>query len=328
MDFDTLAQDVLFETIKSLFPLQTESRSIIKQHVWRDRKYVGEMNGSVIVWKGWSANLSHLDFRYRTVFIDRVANVLSIEEKTRLFGWHFAKSSKDMEEFVVMFVLDFPIDAYELILQEGFIPRLMSKVVHACVVVGINEFLSYTAHHWTSQIIRLVILQRLLSRHRKPLDAYEIPLQNLLFRTGYVHTYIVKSGLGLIKLEPPRASGEFGHDLHAIVQHPDINPPFNLGIELYMGAVGYHIQTIPQYIVQYNLKAVIIIAKDDPYNLLQPVFDNLGIESNKIHSLYEISASTKVGVNFLALQQVMIDLDDIRDDIDNLLPRVPKQFGL
>jgi hypothetical protein len=246
LSFDEQAKKVLFEAIKTLFPLQTDPNALIKQHVWRDRKYVGELNGRVISWKGWSANLSSLDFRYRTIFVDIVPNVLSVEERVRLFGWDFAKAISKYEEFVILFVLDFPTDAYETILSEGFTPRLMSKAAHACILTEPREFVTFSAHHWASQVVRLVILQRLLSRHRKPLDVYEVPLQHLLFRTGYLHRYIVSGGLGLIGLEPPRSSGDFGHDLHAIVQHPKQSAPFNLGVEVYMGAIGYHYHTIPR----------------------------------------------------------------------------------
>jgi hypothetical protein len=326
--FDEQARNVLFEAIKTLFPLQINPNTLIKQHAWRDRKYVGELNGRVVSWRGWSANLSSLDFRYRAIFVDRVPNVLPMEERIRLFGWHFARAISKYEEFVVLFVLDFPVDTYETILAEGFTPRLMSQVAHACILTEPGEFVTLSAHHWASQVVRLVMLQRILSRHRKPLDAHEIPLQHLLFRTGYLHQYIVKSGLGLIELEPPRSSGDFGHDLHAVVQHPKESNPFNLGVEVYMGAVGYHSYTIPQYIQKYDLRGIIVIAKDDPISVLKKTFADYGIQSAKAEKLTEVGTSPNVGIHYLPLQQIMVDLDYIRDDIDALLPRVPRQFGL
>lgn len=328
LDFDGQARAVLFESIKTLFPLQVDPNDLIKSHVWRDRKYVGESQGRVVAWQGWSANLSSLDFRYRTIFVDRVSNVLSYDERTRLFGWDFAKAVAKYDEFVVMFVLDFPLDTYETILSEGFIPRIMTRAAHACVIAEPDNFSRQSTHHWASQIVRLVILQRLLSRHRKPLDVYEVPLQHLLFRTGYLHRYIVNNGLGLITLDPPRLSGNFGHDIHAVVQHPYVSTPFNLGVEVYMGAIGYHIQTIPQYVEQFSLKGLIVIAKDEPFTALEKAFAQFGSKVSKAKSLSEIGIFASIGIHYLPLQQVMLDLDYAREDIDSLLPRVPKQFGV
>jgi len=328
MNFDTQAKSVLYETIKILFPINIDPNKIIKTHVWRDRKYVGEANGRVVSWQGWSANLSTVDFRYRTIFIDRVPNVLSVEERTKLFGWDFAKTIAKLDEFVVLFVLDFPVDTYELILAEGFTPRLMSKAVHACVITTPDDFVAYSAHHWSSKVARLVLLQRLLSQHRKPLDAYEVPLQHLLFRSGYLHNYIVSNGLGLIELTAPRKAGDFGHDLHALVKHPQIDSYLNLGIEVYMGFIGYHVRTIPEYIEKYNLNGIIVVAKDDPFSALQKSFSEFGIDGQNVKQLFEMGTTPQVGVHHLPLQQVMIELKNIYSDIGNLIPDNPNFFDI
>jgi hypothetical protein len=77
----------------------------------------------------------------------------------------------------------------------------------------------------------------------------------------------VKGGLELHKLSRPRRAGDFGHDLQAFVNNPNVLPlqPFRLGIELYTGAIGYHLSTIPQYVNQFDLKGMIIISKDNPW---------------------------------------------------------------
>ena len=191
MFIDLHIKNTLAETISILFPLHKYPEGLIKPHVWRDRKYVGEYSGKVVVWKGWSANLVSIDFRYRAVFIDVVENKLAPNERERLFGKDFANLVSEMDTFVVMFVLDFPINALQDIRDQGFTPRIMGRVIHACIVVGIKEFLDFPPLFWAAKIARLIIFQRFLSTHRKPIDTNEVPLQNLLYKTGYLHHYIV-----------------------------------------------------------------------------------------------------------------------------------------
>jgi hypothetical protein len=69
-------KQILSEAIKILFPLDVDPGSLIKPHMWRDRKYVGEFNGKVVPWQGWSANLNSVDFRYRAIFADVVENMI------------------------------------------------------------------------------------------------------------------------------------------------------------------------------------------------------------------------------------------------------------
>ena len=164
----------------------------------------------------------------------------------------------------------------------------MPTVLHACVVTAPSEFLAFPPHLWAAQIVRLVLLQLLLSRHRKPLDAHELPLQHLLFRTGYLHRYIVNSGLGLLTLDPPRRSGGFGHDLHAIVQHPQLPRPLNLGVEVFMGAIGYHTHSIPEYVQNFQLQGLIVISKDDPARSLEGALSAYGIEAGNASRLLEM----------------------------------------
>src|SRR5439155_14710952 len=79
-------KEVLEETGRILFPLNKDISNLIKAHTWRDRKYVGEHNGRVVVWQGYSINFVAVDFRYRALFIDVVDNVLPHQERVRLFG--------------------------------------------------------------------------------------------------------------------------------------------------------------------------------------------------------------------------------------------------
>jgi hypothetical protein len=112
-------RNVLFETIRILCPVNVDPDSLIKPHNWRDRKYVGEKEGRVVTWRGYSANLVAVDFRYRAIFIDFVDNVLSQQEKVQLFGEDFAQAISDLPYFVIMFVLDFPLETLKAIKDQG-----------------------------------------------------------------------------------------------------------------------------------------------------------------------------------------------------------------
>ena len=322
---DDHIQNVLFNAIKILFPLDVNPHQFIKPHVWRDKKYLGEVNNRVVTWKGWSANLNALDFRYRAIFADVVDNVLPLDQRLTLFGEDFTNATSDLPKFVVIFVLDFPLSAVSTIRQEGFTPRLMSKVAHACCVCGIEEFLSMPATHWAAQMTRLVMLQRILSIHRKPLDANEVPLQNLLYRTGYLHGLLTKGGLYIRELQKPRKAGDFGHDLHAVVQNPSYNPQgvFSLGIELYMGAMGYHAQTIPQYIRYFNLNSVMVVSKDNPFVELKRASNDFRLPLLEVKSISQLGQPDFVTVIHLSLQKVIADLDQFRNEIDEFIPKLP-----
>jgi hypothetical protein len=324
MTTDQHIRDVLAETIKILFPVSAEPNKLIKKHIWRDKKYVGIAGGKVAVWRGWSANLVAVDFRYRAIFIDVVENNLTVTEREKLFGKDFAQAITGMPQFVVMFVLDFPKDSNQEIKAQGFIPRIMGRVVHACIVVSVVDFLSSPAIYWAAKTARLVMLQRVLSIHRKPLDTKEVPLQNLLYKTGFLHSYIVDNGLELHELSKPRKSGNFGHDFHAIVKNSQLAParPFLMGIELYTGPIGYHINTIPQYVNQFQLKGMIIIAKDDPLPDLCKVANNFHLTFFNANKLSEIGNISSVGIHHLPLDLVVTNLASIRDELEALIPTV------
>lgn len=314
--------EVLHEAIRAVFPLVPNPRSLIKRHRWRDRKYVGEVNGKVATWEGLSANLVHFDSRYRAIFLDLVQNELPVEERTRLFGPVFTEYTLKHSEFVVMFVLDFPIDSEAEIIAQGFVPRRMNRVLHACVVAHPDEFLSQSVLHWTAQVVRLVLLQRVLSTHRKPLDANEVPFQNLLYRTGYLHSYIVKGGLELHHLSRPRRAGGFGHDFHAVVANPRYErDAFSLGIEVYNAAMGYHVESIPSYVNRFELAGMIVISKDDPFPGLLKVSERFPRPISQEWQLTTIGDSDSIAIHHLPLDNVIFDLQAMQTEIAALTIR-------
>lgn len=324
---DTLDQhikEVLTETIRILFPINVDPNQLIKPHVWRDKKYVGQQNNKIVVWKGWSANLVAVDFRYRAVFVDVVENVLPVQERVHLFGEDFSAAIAGLSRFVVMFVLDFPLETIESIKEQGFVPRIMNRVLHACTIASVEEFVNLSVLHWTAKVARLVVLQRILSIHRKSLDSNEVPLQNLLYKTGYLHSYIVKHGLELHKLTRPRRSGEFGHDFHAIVKNPKAISldSFPIGIELYIGSIGYHTDTIPQYITKFDLKGMIVIAKDNPLSNLSKIASKFNLLIFEAQKLSEIGEKTSIGIHHLPLEKVVFELSSIRDELETLIPEI------
>lgn len=321
---DSQIKSVLYESIKILFPTNSNPSTIIKRHVWRDRNYVGEKDGKVVAWHGWSANLVSIDFRYRAIFIDVVDNTLPPTKRVELFGSAFETAIADLSQFLVMFVLDFPTNSASAIQEQGFIPRHLPRALHACAIVGIDEFLACSSFHWAARVARLIMLQRFLSIHRKPFDSNEVPLQNLLYRTGYLHSYIVREGLELYRLSKPRSSGHFGHDLHAVVRNPfiDHQDPFSVGIELYTGSMGYHIDTIPQYVNKFGLRGMIIIAKDDPFPNLSQVSSKFFRPVYKTLKLSDMGDTSLTGIHYLPLQKIVSELVEYRDELDALLPQV------
>jgi hypothetical protein len=165
------------------------------------------------------------------------------------------------------------------------------------------------------------MLQRALSIHRKPLEANEVPLQNLLYRVGYLHSYLVKGGLQLFELSRPRLAGSFGHDLHAIVRNPHSDSSaFPLGIEVYTGAIGYHIGTIPQYVNEFSLRGMVVIAKDNPFPALQNVVSDFKAPIYQAQQLSNMGSSAGVAFHYLSLQKIIVDLANIRDELESIVP--------
>jgi hypothetical protein len=324
VSMNTQMKRVLSETVRILFPLTAEPDALVKPHVWRDRRYVGEFGGKVAAWRGWSANLVRVDFRYRAVFVDLVENTLPLEDQLRLFGEPYVAATATMTRYVIMFVLDFPLDAVETISKQSFVARYLTTTAHACVIATVDEFMDISPLQWAARVARLVMLQRLLSIHRKPIDSNEVPFQNLLYRTGYLHSYLVSGGLELRALSKPRRSGDFGHDFHAVVRNPVLAPSelFSVGIEVYMGALGYHATTIPKYIGQYNLRGLIVVAKDDPLPQLFQVTEALGILVFPARQLTSMGTTSAVGIHHLPIDRVVLDMISMRDQLETLIPTV------
>lgn len=321
---------VLYEATRTLFPLAPNPRDLIKRHTWRDRRYLGEVDGKVLSWKGLSTNLVQIDFRYRAIFLDLVQNILPIQERHRLFGPVFTQNTLQYDRFVVMFVLDFPLESEADIVAQGFVPRRMNRALHACVVAHPEEFLSQSVEHWTAKVVRLVLLQRVLSTHRKPLDANEVPFQNLLYQTGYLHSYIVKGGLELHQLSKPRRAGGFGHDFHAVVANPQHaeRGAFSLGIEVYNAAIGYevynaaigyHVESILGYVRRFDLAGMIVVSKDDPFPSLLKASNLFQQQISRKAQLITIGDRTSIGIHHLPLDTVIYELQQMHDAIGSIV---------
>lgn len=174
---------VLNRASSILFPLQREQiEKLVKPHTWRDRKYVGEVAGKVCVWSGCSINIAYLDSRYRTLYGDYVQNQLPIVERKRLFGDEFTTAIENFSSFVVIFNLDIPLDAIEIITSLGFVPRKMNRSSHICIIYSSEKFLDTPLELISLKIAEMVILQRNIAIHRKPLDSLELPFQHFLYQ--------------------------------------------------------------------------------------------------------------------------------------------------
>jgi len=157
-------RQVLYETIKILFPVSVDPEEIIIPHVWRDREYLNEHEGKVPVWRGWSANLSKADARLRTLYVDIADNVLPVPKRMRTFGEDFAKAIEDKSQFIVMFVVGCPAKARDLLTGEGFVARRISgSILHACIIAAPDKFLAYPVLTWAAKGAKLMNMQKELS---------------------------------------------------------------------------------------------------------------------------------------------------------------------
>jgi hypothetical protein len=150
---------VLQKTIHNLLSDIDDSESLIARHVWRDSNYVGVHAGKVVAWRGWRAKLDTVDGRYRTLYIDLVDNALPPTERQRLFGEPFSRAVAGLPRFVVLFTLGFPLHAENDIIAHGFVPRRLSRVLHACLPLDVNAFLAAPARQWAERAVRLLELQ-------------------------------------------------------------------------------------------------------------------------------------------------------------------------
>ena len=166
--FDQHIKEVLQQTIRVLIPNSPDPNALIAPHVWRDSNYVGTHDGKVVVWRGWRARLDGIsNGRYRTLYIDKVDNVLPLPERQRLFGEPFSRAIAGMHQFVVMFTLGFPFHAEGDIIVNGFVPRYLSRVLHACWPVDVDVFQAAPATQWVEQGIHLLELQSRWAKSKK-----------------------------------------------------------------------------------------------------------------------------------------------------------------
>lgn len=159
---------VLRHVTKTLLLGSLDPAYVNAPHIWRDSSYLGLHNGKVVVWRGWRARLDEVsDGRYRTLYIDKVDNVLPLPERQRLFGEPFSRAIAGMPQFVVMFTLGFPLHAEEDIIANGFVPRYLRRVLHACLPVEVDAFLAAPAAQWAEQGVRLLELQSQWAKSQK-----------------------------------------------------------------------------------------------------------------------------------------------------------------
>lgn len=152
---------VLSRAATILFPLRSdEVKTLVKKHTWRDRNYVGFAEGRVSAWSGYSINLAYLDSRYRGLFADVVQNNLPNSEKIRLFGEDFTAAISGLENYVVIFNLDIPFSAVEIIKSLGFIPRNLKRNCHICLIYSVDYFLEEEEEFISLKTAEMVILQR------------------------------------------------------------------------------------------------------------------------------------------------------------------------
>ncbi len=165
---DTHMKETLAEAIRILFPVGFEPLDIVAAHAWGNRDYVGELNDSVVVWRGWRANLSKVDESYHGVYINFVENRLSPQDRQRLFGDQFTTSIEGLPAFVVAFVGGLSHNMADLVNERGFVVRTIGRNIHACLIWSPDSFLRQPPLYWSAQIARLVNLQRALKGERPP----------------------------------------------------------------------------------------------------------------------------------------------------------------
>lgn len=317
----TNLKNVIIHTASILFPMQrNEIQKLTKRHSWYNKKYVGTYRDKTCSWIGHSINLAYLDSRYRCLFADHVQKKPSFVESIQLFGESFALKIKDLDEFVVIFNLDIPKGAIKLVEELGFVAREISKGSHICSIYSIEEFLDRDIEFFALKAAEMVILQRNIAIHCKPLDSMELPFQHFLYQSNYLHGLVVKEGLWLKDISEPRKSGQFGHDLEISAISPETRDLLNIGVEVFMGAWGYHQQSIPTYIQKFDLQGLIVISKDINREILNEIehFIDYPIKSIKKLS-YIRSQDSCFPIYHLSLGDVVNDLFDLQDRLNILL---------
>ena len=312
---------VLNRASSILFPVQREQiEKLVKPHTWRDRKYVGEVGGKVCAWSGYSINLAYLDSRYRGLFADYVQNQLPAVERQQLFGSEFAGAIQNLSSFVVIFNLDIPLGSIEIVKTLGFIPRKMNRSSHICMIYSPEEFLDTPLDLISLKIAEMVILQRNIAIHRQPLDSLELPFQHFLYQSNYLHGLVVKEGLWLKNISEPRKSGKFGHDMEIQAIFPKTQQTIVIGVEVFMKGWGYHIDSVPSYLEQFNLNGLIVISKDIPDSIVRQLQASLNFPISLVSRLREFpDCQSSFPIYHLALGNLVNDLFVLEEQLKNIL---------
>ena len=310
----------LHRAIRALYPAVPGAMSLVKDHVWRDRRYVGEHAGKVLSWQGFSANLRRMDSRMRTVYLDHVPHRYDQGTATELFGPDFAQRLAQTGPAIVTYVLDFPVDSAAGITRAGFVPRIMGRTIHACHIAPVDEYLTLNPASHASNVIELLMLQKALANERRSIHGVEVALQYLLHQSGLLATYLLSQRLEVVSLDPPRKSGDFGHDLDARVRVRGHSPEYRIGIEVYLQGIGYHRETIPKYSETFGLDAVMVVAPRDPWPELAASFATCSISAHQLSKLNQIANAPGVGVHHLPLSNVINRLAQTANGIEAIWP--------
>ena len=211
-------REVTVTTIRAVFPKLEDAESLLSRHAWRDVKYVGKYGGRIAAWRGWSANLAHVDPRYRNIYVDSVSNVLPLSEQRRIWGDEFADAVTNFDRFVVLFVSSLPLDSVDEIRIRGFVPRIMQRIAHGCIVVDESGFLSGSVTTWARHLERLVLLQRVISVRAQSQQRVDRTLHGLLYTNDYE-----RPGL-LVAEEQAVIKREINKNPDMVMRFPDVLP--------------------------------------------------------------------------------------------------------
>ncbi|GEM_PF-2162852 len=153
---DRHMREALSEAIEVIFPLRSNAATLIQRHVWRNPDYVGEFEGQVAAWRGWSANLARVDSAYQGVYIDYVKNFLPIDHRLRLFGEVFTSVIGRLDSYVVAYVTHIPPEAASLVAGTGLIIREIGRKAHACILSSPTTFLKHSTIYWGARIAKMI----------------------------------------------------------------------------------------------------------------------------------------------------------------------------
>ncbi len=318
-------QGALRRALRTLYPATPDVMSLARVHVWRDRRYVGERNGTVLAWQGFSANLRRIDSRMRTVYVDFVPYDYDQAMARELFGAEFALKLGKTGPAVITYVLDFPVDKSAEITRAGFVPRIMGRTIHACAIAPVSEYLADNPASHASTVIELLMLQRALANGRRAIHGVEVALQHLLHQSGFLATYLLSQRLEVVAIDAPRRAGDFGHDLDAHVRIRGESREYRLGIEVYLQGIRYHRDTIPAYVSRFHLDAMMVVAPRDPWPDLAPGFAS-PVSAHRLARLSQIADAPGVGIHHLPLSKVIDRLAQTAGGIDAIWPAARGSF--